>query len=178
MFFFRGTCLCIPHSSFGDFLVWELHVGNLTGHFGKEKTTVLFANIFYWPILWRDVTCIVPYCTTCLYTSFHITRYPWKDLSMNFLLSLIRINRVDNSIFVIVDRFFKIDHFILYFKTTYATQISKLFFKEIVWYYRIPFIILFDRYVKFVSYFWKTFWKLFGTTLNFSSRNQWLNWVY
>ena len=33
----------------------------------------------------------------------------------------------------------------------------------------LPSTIVSDRDVKFVSYFWKTLWKLFGTTLKFSS---------
>ena len=32
----------------------------------------------------------------------------------------------------------------------------------------LPSTIVYDRDVKFVNYFWKTLWKLFGTTLKFS----------
>lgn len=37
-FLFFGRKLCILHTSLREFLVWELHVGGLAGHFGNEKT--------------------------------------------------------------------------------------------------------------------------------------------
>ena len=33
-YLFRGIHLCITRTSLGDFLVWELHAGDLAGHFG------------------------------------------------------------------------------------------------------------------------------------------------
>lgn len=48
-----------------DFLVWELHVDGIIGHFGKDKTIVLVEDRFYWLSLKRDVTKIVEQCRTC-----------------------------------------------------------------------------------------------------------------
>ena len=33
-YLFKANKLCIPRSSVRDFLVWEIHVGGLAGHFG------------------------------------------------------------------------------------------------------------------------------------------------
>ena len=47
------------------FLVWELHVGGLVGHFGQNKTIEAVESQFYWPSLKRDVARIVAQCHTC-----------------------------------------------------------------------------------------------------------------
>ncbi|GFZ15624.1 hypothetical protein Acr_25g0000330 [Actinidia rufa] len=64
-FLFRATKLCIPRTSVRDFLVWEIHAGDLAGHFGRDKTIEEVERQFYWPTLKRDVAKIVSQCRTC-----------------------------------------------------------------------------------------------------------------
>ena len=83
-FLFRATKLCIPRISVRDFLVLELHVGGLAGHFGRDKTIEEVERQFYWPTLKRDVAKIISQCRTCqvakhrkgLYTPFPVPSCP------------------------------------------------------------------------------------------------------
>ena len=59
------TKLCIPRTSFRDLLIWEMHSGGLTRHFGRDKTIASVEDRFYWPSLKKDVARIVAQCRTC-----------------------------------------------------------------------------------------------------------------
>lgn len=136
-------------------------------------------NIF-WPYMRRDVEWICEWCITCkkaksklkahsLYTPLPIPTEPSVNLSMNFILGLPRLRNGKDSMFVVVDRFSKMTHFIPCYKTDDAMQIANLFFREVVRLHGIPRSIVSDR----VLNSWVTFGRLcggkLGTKLMFST---------
>ena len=149
------------------------------GHFGVEKTLSVLREHFYWPKMKGTVMVHCDICIVCkkaksrlhphgLYLPLPIPTQPWVDISIDFVLGLPKVQHKD-SVFVVVDRFSKMAHFIPCAKTNDASQTATMFFKEVVRLHGIPRTIVSDRDTKFLSHFWRTLWKKLGTKLLFST---------
>jgi hypothetical protein len=176
----RANKLCIPASSVRLLLLQEAHRGGLMAHFGVYKTHEVLAAHFFWPRMRRDVERLVTRCTTCqktkscsgnhgLYMPLPVPSSPWLDISMDFVLRLATTKKGRDSIFMVVDRFSKMAHFIPCHKTDDASIVAELFFREIILLHCIPKTIVYDRDAKFLSHFWRSLWNKLETKLLFST---------
>jgi hypothetical protein len=158
----------------------EAHGSRLMGHFGVKKTEDVLAAHFFWSWMRRDVERYVSRCTTCnktksrlhphgLYMPLPVSRAPWVDISMDFVLELPRIKRGRDSVFVVADRFSKMAHFIPCHKTDNASHVADLFFNEVVRLHGVANTIVSNRDAKFLSHFWRTLWYKLGTKFLFST---------
>ena len=138
-------------------------------------------DIYYWLQLRKDVAIIVRSCVVCqiakglaqknigLYLLLPTPKDIWKNLSMNFLLGLPRIDRRVDLVFVVVNRFSKMAHFIHYRKNSDIPYVTKLFFLKVVRLHGVPSSVVLDRESKFLATFWMMLWYRFYTFLKYNS---------
>lgn len=83
---------------------------------------------------------------------------------MDIVLGLQRTKRGRYNIFVVVDQFSNICHFIPCNKCGDASNITSFFVENIMKFHGIPqTIVVIDRDPKFLSNFWKELWGRLGT---------------
>ena len=139
---FKGNQLCLPKASMMMSLIQEKHNGSLSGHFGKDKTLELVQRLYHWPKLVKDVTKYVEQCVVCmkakggmsnvgLYQPLPVPNKPWECVSMDLIVGLPKTKQGYDSIYVVVDRYSKMGHFIPFKTTIDASHISFFFSKRL-----------------------------------------------
>jgi hypothetical protein len=135
---YRANKLCVLASSVRLLFLQEAHGGGLIGHFGVKKTEDVLAAHFFWPKMRCDVERYMSRCMTYnnaksqlnphgLSMPLPIPSVPWEDIYMNFVLGLPRTKMGRDSIFVVVDRFSKVAHFIPCHKSNNTAHVADFF---------------------------------------------------
>lgn len=170
LLYFEGH-LYIPKGEVRLRVLQACHNFPTTWHFEYIKTLELISKDFWWPQMWKAVKDFVQSYNICsrskipchwpyrLLQPLHILEQPWSFVSMDFIINLSSSNSYD-SIFVIVDCFTKMAHFVSCIKSILHEEIVKLFIDNIYRNYGLPKDIIFDRRTQFVSRFWRNLFKI------------------
>jgi hypothetical protein len=129
----------------------------------------------------RDIAFFIARCDVCqrvkaehqrpagLLQPLKIPVWKWEDVGMDFITSLPKSNRGNDSIWVIVDHLTKVAHFIPVKTTLDGRQLADLYIYRIVSLHGVPKTIVSDRGSQFTSRFCKKLHEALGTKLSFST---------
>jgi hypothetical protein len=136
---------------------------------------------YWWYGMKRAVAEYVALCDNCqrvkagrqrptgLLQPLKIPQWKWEEISMDFIVGLPTMQSGYDSIWVIIDRFSKVAHF-LSVKTTYkGAKLAELYITRIVCLHGVPKKIVSDRGTQFTSRVWEKLHEAMDTKLNFSS---------
>jgi hypothetical protein len=159
----------------------EAHDSDYSIHPGDTKMYQDLKQKYWWYGSKRDVAAHVAMCDVCqrvkpehqrpagLLYPLKIPEWKWEEIGMDFITGLPHTPKGYDSIWVIVDRLTKVDHFIPV-KTTYkGSQLVELYMARIVSPHGVPKKIILDRGSQFTPRFWKSFHENMDMKLNFGS---------
>ena len=178
---FQGR-LCIPQKAqVKDDILKEAHRTPYTVHPGETKMYHDLKQNFWWKRMKVDVAKYVASCGVCQRVkaehkspagklqSLEVPKWPWEDITMDFVTSLPRTPRGKDAIWVVVDRLSKSAHFIPIRTTNSASDLAPIYTREIIRLHGVPKTIISDRDAKFTSKFWESLQTSLGTEIRFST---------
>ncbi|MCO5559081.1 hypothetical protein L7F22_012673 [Adiantum nelumboides] len=180
-FLYYEQRLCIPKDlALKKAILFEAHDSPISGHPGYAKTLNTIRRSYFWPGMKGDILRYVKQCLSCQRIKAKRIKLPkqlkpldlpqmkWECISMDFVTGLPTVAGYD-SVFVVVDMLTKVAH-LMPIKTTYtASDISRVFIKEIFRLHGLPKRIISNRDAKFTSKFWTSLFQAIGTQLCFST---------
>ena len=132
------------------------HDSRVAGHFGQFQTPEQIKANFYWPKMDQEVEEYVRSCDSCqqnkatrhkkygLLGPLDIPNRPWDDISMDFIVGLTESSR-HMKIWVVVDWFSKMAHFIPLSTDKPIKDIANIFLREIWRLHGLPNSVVSDR---------------------------------
>jgi hypothetical protein len=170
---YRKNRLWVPENLRKDVLESE-HDSMVAGHMGMDKTMELVTRNFWWPNLEHSVREYVRSCLECQKNKnprhapfghlqpMELHYRPWQSISMDFITDL-PLSEGCDSIWVIVDMFSKMTHFIPLKKDRKKTDdLIRIFAREYWRFHGVPMDIVSDRDSRFTAKLWSDFLRLVG----------------
>jgi len=148
------------------------HDTKVAGHMGQDKTIELVRRNFWWPKMNEKIIDFVRSCRECqknkavrhqpygLSSPLELPYAPWQSIAMDFITEL-PISEGCDQLWVIVDRFTKMAHFIPLREKT-AADLARIFAREVWRFHGVPTDIVSDRDSRFTSEVWQEFQKILG----------------
>jgi len=168
---YREGMLWVPEGLIDQILQSE-HNTKVAGHMGQDKTIELVRRNFWWPKINERIIDFVRSCPECqqskashhrpygLTSPLELPYAPWQSIAMDFIMELPLSEECD-QLWVVVDRFTKMAHFIPLPKTRKTAPDLAIAFAREVWkFHGLPTDIVSDRDSRFTSEVWKEFLQL------------------
>jgi len=191
---YRRNLLWVPKGLVQKVLESE-HDTKVAGHMGQDKTIELIRRNFWWPKMNEQIIDFVGSCPECqenkasrhqpygLSSPLELPYAPWQSIAMDFITDL-PISDGCDQLWVIVDRFTKMAHFLPLRAAGKTVADLAIIFAREVWKYRgLPTDIVSDRNSRFTSETWKELLRLLGIRSRMSTafhpqtdgQTEWLN---
>ncbi|GJU80180.1 putative reverse transcriptase domain-containing protein [Tanacetum coccineum] len=125
-------------------------------------------KIYWWHNMKAEIATYVSKCMTCrkvkaeyqkpsgLLVQPIIPIWKWENITMDFVTKLPKTTSGEDTIWVIVDRLTKFEHFLLMKEIDTMEKLMRQYLKEVVSRHGVPVSIIFDQDSKFTSHFWKS----------------------
>src|SRR4051812_38060429 len=182
--YFKGR-LVVPvakaNLNYAPDVMKEAHDTPLSIHPGSTKMYQDIRQQYGWSNMKQDIARYVDECDVCRRVKeehqrpagtlqpLSIPKWKWDKIEMGFVTGFPRSQKGHDAIFVVIDRFSKVAHFLLVKETIFAIQLADLYVSIIVSLHGIPLEISSDRGSIFTSKFWDIFQEAMGTHLKFST---------
>ncbi len=145
------------------------HDNLLTRHFDADKINELLDCKYYWKSMIKNVKEYINTCDICQrvkmkrHLSYDELRLlsqltdSWKEITMNFITDLSSSKWKEvmyDLIFMIIDHYIKMIHYLSIKKTLTVVELTELFFEQIALKYEISNDIIINKDSLFINAFW------------------------
>ena len=179
--FFKDRLVVPRFKDMQEDVMKEAHDTPLSIHPGSTKMYQDIRQRFWWSNMKQDIAQYVAECDVCrrikaehqrpagTLQPLAIPEWKWDKVEMDFITGFPRSQKGHDAIFVVIDRFSKVAHFLPVKETITASQLADLYVSRIVSLHGVPLEINSDRGSLFTSRFWESFQQAMGTHLSFST---------